>query len=535
MAGVEVKIGADSSKAARELKAFEKKTKSVASSIAKGFKERIGHKLLDGLAQAANAIGPMIKESVNLASSLNEEMGKSSAVFKESASGMQDWSKTTADALGMSRLQSLSAASTMGNMLLAFDVSANKAAEMSRRLVELAADMGSFNDVANEEAITALGAALRGENEPIRRFGVALDDARLKAKALELGLYDGKGALTGNAKAMAAYSSILEQTIPQQGNFAETSNDLANSQKIVGARFDELKIVIGEQLLPVVSELVTALKEIDWEGTGEGIKSAIGFLEEYRDEIKFTTDATNGLARAFKLFGEAKEVWDSAGGLESLPAPFQKEEREASGKGESLADMRRRKEEKEYAEAYAKELESIKDAEQDLIDQKKIDAQWTELLFDMAVKNEEIKKRELEAEKAKTAEKEKQAKLAREDFKTGLSQDIAETLSDFGIGSAKKENMLGDLMGIGFDKDEANRLVGLEGKRQDLISSRNDLGALSSRSSNIAVSSMQRIGGGGGVYGELDLQKRQTDLQAKMVDLLQELKNESAKAPLSEF
>jgi len=43
------------------------------------------------------------------------------------------------------------------------------------------------------------------------------------------------------------------------------------------------------------------------------------------------------------------------------------------------------------------------------------------------------------------------------------------------------------------------------------------------RSSLTAVSSMQRIGGGGGVSGELNLQKTQTDLQKQLVDLQQQM------------
>ena len=43
------------------------------------------------------------------------------------------------------------------------------------------------------------------------------------------------------------------------------------------------------------------------------------------------------------------------------------------------------------------------------------------------------------------------------------------------------------------------------------------------RSSISAVSSMQSIGGGGGVYGELDMMKTQVDLQEKLVILNEEL------------
>jgi hypothetical protein len=49
------------------------------------------------------------------------------------------------------------------------------------------------------------------------------------------------------------------------------------------------------------------------------------------------------------------------------------------------------------------------------------------------------------------------------------------------------------------------------------------LNSAMTRSSITAVSSMQAIGGGGGVSGELNLQKTQTDLQRQLVDLQQKM------------
>ena len=161
---------------------------------------------------------------------------------------------------------------------------------------------------------------------------------------------------------------------------------------------------------------------------------------------------------------------------------------------------------------------------------------------DIMKEHDEMLKAQIHAERERlellaeqTKEREKAAQAQRDDVRKGIQKDIASTLSDFGITGASQGNMLQDLLGIGFDKDEASRLVGLESKRQGLIDSRGQLDSLSGRSSAIAVSSMQRVGGGGGVYGELDLQRRQTDLQSKMVSLLEDLKKEANTMPLSEF
>jgi hypothetical protein len=82
---------------------------------------------------------------------------------------------------------------------------------------------------------------LRGEAEPIRKFGVLLNDSTLKAKAMEMGLYDGTGALDLQAKSLAAYQVILDQTKDAQGDFARTSDGLAGQQKILTAQLENLK------------------------------------------------------------------------------------------------------------------------------------------------------------------------------------------------------------------------------------------------------------------------------------------------------
>ncbi len=532
MSGVQISIGADSRKASRELKSFEKKTKGIAASIAKGFKERIGHKLLDGLSSAAREIPQLLNSAINDASSLNEEVGKSAAVFGKSAGSIKQWSETTADAFGISKLEAMRATGTMGNMLGAFGIAGDEASKMSMRLVELAADMGSFNEASVEDTIFAIGAALRGENEPIRKFGVDLNDARLKQKALEEGLYSGKGALIGTAKAMAAYSLILEQTGIQQGNFAQTANDLENSKKRLTAKLADLTLEIGEKFLPVMGELVTVLNNVDFEEVADNIDTvAVGF-SEWGKTIGGAYDALSEYGELVKTIVPALQVLDEAINFASL----EKVERKKSGMTE-LPDFLKEKEEglsesEQIEKDFAASADEAWDKEKKRREEEKA---YMKEHDEMAKASLHAERERLELLEQQNKEREKAAQQQRDDVKRGIKDDIAGTLESFGISGASQGNMLNDLLGIGFGADEANRLVGMEGNRQSLLGTRDSLDSASSRSSISAVSSLQRVGGGGGVYGELDLQRRQTDLQTKMVSLLEELKTEANTMPLSDF
>jgi phage-related tail protein len=138
-------------------------------------------------------------------------------------------------------------------------------AVFSNDFTTLATDLASFNNTSPEEAVQAIGAALRGEAEPLRRFGVLLNDATLKQEALTLGIYDGKGALTAQQKILAAQAAIYKQTTDAQGDFLRTSEGLANSQRTLSAEFANLQAQLGQKLLPLMEEFTRSLLDItDW-------------------------------------------------------------------------------------------------------------------------------------------------------------------------------------------------------------------------------------------------------------------------------
>jgi hypothetical protein len=99
--------------------------------------------------------------------------------------------------------------------------------------------MASFNNANPAEVALALGAALRGESEPIRRFNVLINDAAVKAEAMAMGLYSGTGNLDQQAKVLATHRLILKQTTDQQGDFNNTIDSAANQQKILTATFKD--------------------------------------------------------------------------------------------------------------------------------------------------------------------------------------------------------------------------------------------------------------------------------------------------------
>lgn len=203
------------------------------------------------------------RKIVTAASDLNETMSKSTVVFGRNAAAVQAWSQNSAKAFGMSQNAALGAASTYGNLFVSLGLAEDQSAKMSTKLVELAGDLASFNNVSPEEALDALRSGLVGETEPLKRFGVNMNEATLKAQALKMGLVSStKEALNPAVKAQAAYALILEQTTTAQGDFARTSGGLANQQRILNAEWENAQASLGQALLPAVTEVVTVLNSM---------------------------------------------------------------------------------------------------------------------------------------------------------------------------------------------------------------------------------------------------------------------------------
>jgi hypothetical protein len=282
----------------------DKKTKGFSNSIGKYSKAMAKSFALAGAAAGAMAIKIGV-DSVKAASDLNEEVSKAEIIFGDVADEIKAFSKTADVALGLTQKEALQAASTFATFGKASGLTGKDLSKFSKSATTLAADLGAFYNTNADEAITAIGAALRGESEPIRRFGVLLNQATIEAKAMEMKLYDGEGAISLQAKSLATYQIILDQTTDAQGNFAKTSDDLAGQQKILTAQIENLKAEMGKGLLPVAKDVVT---QLNFMAKAFGGKDPEGLTQRARELAGVYDGQGSG---AYNLVLALKNVGDS--------------------------------------------------------------------------------------------------------------------------------------------------------------------------------------------------------------------------------
>ena len=239
-------------------------TLNAVSEKAGGLGKTFGTALKVGALGAAAGIAatiPVAISAVQAASSLNESVNKAAVTFGKAIGPVTEFADTSARKFGISRRAANEYAGTLGVILQASGLSQKATAGMSVDLTKLAADLASFNNIPIDEALEKIRAGLVGEAEPLRTVGVLLSEAAVKQKAVEMGLAPLSAKLTDAQKVQARYAIIMEQTKTAQGDFARTSDGLANRQRILSARFEDLRARLGQKLLPVAVKFFGLLLE----------------------------------------------------------------------------------------------------------------------------------------------------------------------------------------------------------------------------------------------------------------------------------
>lgn len=290
-------------KSSKEADAFAKKMSDHGDSMMK-----FGAKMSVGVTLPVLAAGKAMFEG---ASDTAESMSKIKVVFGEQSKEVIKWSEKAAESMGLSSQAALEYAGTFGNLFQAFGVTKVKAQEMSTDLVKVAADLASFNNTDIETALIALKSGISGESEPLKQFGIALTEDRIKAEALSAGLVKanvntakvekaniavakatleaskatkrygknsneakeannklelaqqglakemegGTVTLDAATKSQAIYNLIKKDGVLAEDDFMETSDGAAGQLKIMKARMEDAAAEMGTALIPVVQKL----------------------------------------------------------------------------------------------------------------------------------------------------------------------------------------------------------------------------------------------------------------------------------------
>jgi hypothetical protein len=188
---IEVQIVGDADSLSRALNKATGSTNKFGSALS-----TVGKAAVLGLGAVGVASAIAGKKMIDMASDAAEVDSKMSVIFGNVLPGLTKNLDKFAAATGASRYQLREQTADMGALLAPLLGTKQAAADMSTQFVKLATDIGSFNNVPVADALLAIRSGLVGESEPLRRFGVLLNEAAVKAEGLRLGLVKGNEVMT---------------------------------------------------------------------------------------------------------------------------------------------------------------------------------------------------------------------------------------------------------------------------------------------------------------------------------------------------
>jgi hypothetical protein len=216
-----------------------------------------------GLAIPAAAAGAAVlafgKSAADSASRTQQAMGAVDSVFGKNAGQIKKWASGAATSVGLAKSQYGELASVIGAQLKNMGLPMDQVTGKTNDLIKLGADLAATYGGTTAEAVEALSSTLRGETDPIEKYGVQINQAAIAAKQAE----DGTKGLTGEAgkqaKTMATLALVSQQTADAHGQFARESDSASGSAQIASARYEDMKSALGTALLPAIAAVTSIL------------------------------------------------------------------------------------------------------------------------------------------------------------------------------------------------------------------------------------------------------------------------------------
>lgn len=279
--------------------------------------QRVGHAVAGWINEMNGYI-----ENVNL---FTVSMGK----YAEEA---QDYAEKVQDAMGIDASEWIRNQAIFENMASGFGLAEDKAYALSKGMTELAYDISSFYNQDMETVFQRLQSGIAGEIEPVRRWGVALDQASMKQWMLKNGIDANINSLTQADKAIIRYNMTVETMNSNGaiGDFARTLITPANALRVLQQQVTQLSRALGSLFIPMLIAVLPYVQAFVKVITGavRALAALFGFkmpeidysgLETAKTNVGGVSDAAGSASKNLgKAAKKAKELKNATLGFDEL-------------------------------------------------------------------------------------------------------------------------------------------------------------------------------------------------------------------------
>lgn len=245
-ARLDIKVVADAAGAAKELDKVGTAADGMASKMGKG--ARVGALAVGGGLVAIGA------KAGDLAAQLQDSSGAVDAVFKDHAATVHAAAANAAQSVGLSEDAYKKMASTMGAQLTNMGTAQADLAGETDSLIGTAADLAAQFGGSTADAVGALSSLMRGETDPIEKYGISIKQADIEAKKAELGLKGLTGEADKAAQKQAIMALLTQQSASSAGAFARETGNANVAQQQAAAAAENAGAKLGTVLLPAMTK-----------------------------------------------------------------------------------------------------------------------------------------------------------------------------------------------------------------------------------------------------------------------------------------
>lgn len=217
----------------------------------------------------AAAIGGAIigfgKKALDSASHLQQAQGGVEAVFKGGAKQMLTYGKAAAQSVGLAESEYADFATLIGSQLKNSGVPMKDLGKQTDALIRQGADLAAMYGGTTADAVAALSSGLKGEMDPLEKYGIGLSQAAVAAELAAKGQDKLKGKALTSAKAQAIMALAARQGKDATGAFAREADTVAGKQQRAAAAFENTSAALGEKLMPIMTKIIEKFSVLtDW-------------------------------------------------------------------------------------------------------------------------------------------------------------------------------------------------------------------------------------------------------------------------------
>lgn len=215
----------------------------------------LGNAMSGAIGMAIRTVGGAFTGTVGAASSMNDALAKTGTIFGDSAGKIVSQADAMASKFGVAKLEFMGAATSFGAMFKGAGRSEGDAARLGNDLAKLGVDMARFNGGSNADAFAAISSALRGEFDPIEKYGVFLNAANIEQQALAMGAKKTAGGIDELAKKTAAMTLIQNQAADAIGATERYAGTFSGTLSRLMGGLSNLGATVGAAVMPAFQAL----------------------------------------------------------------------------------------------------------------------------------------------------------------------------------------------------------------------------------------------------------------------------------------